>query len=82
MKNIHCYASELTNTIYIGETNSDNTEWINKIDKTQEVIEAVRDYLVKECQDEHKSRAGFTWKRKDGKEVQLLLCVLDNGNYT
>lgn len=34
MKNIHCYASELTNTIYIGETNSNNTEWVDKVDKT------------------------------------------------
>lgn len=27
MKNIHCYAYELTNTI-IGETNPDNTKWV------------------------------------------------------
>lgn len=28
MKNIHCYAFELTNTIYIKETNPDNTKWV------------------------------------------------------
>ena len=74
-ENIHCYTSELTDAIYIGETNEDKTEWIDKIDRTQEVIEAVRDYLMKECKDENKKIAGFTWKRKDGKEVSLLLSV-------
>lgn len=66
--------------IYAGETNAKGTEWKNKSDCTTEAIEAVRDYLVDELSDSldgDGETAGYTWNRKDGKTVELIVRVRD-----
>ncbi len=76
LNNIKCQTSNLTNTIYIGRTNKNGTEWIEKEDKTDEVLWAVRDYLFNLLQD-GETKTGYKWKRKDGRIVKLILEVCD-----
>ena len=79
--------SMLTNTIYAGTTNKDGTEWISKVDVTQQAIEAVRDYCVQNLADKYyrdskdnpnckkPTKVSFEWKRKDGAVVTLQVSV-------
>lgn len=63
--------------IYAGKANKDGTEWLDKSDVTEECFHAVRDYLAMECEQKNQDCAGFLWKRKDGKFVELLVRIKD-----
>lgn len=69
LEKIKCQTSELTNTIYIGRVNKDETMFLEKEDRTDEVLKAVRDHLIGMIQDGNS--AGYEWTRKDGKIVRL-----------
>lgn len=75
LDNVHCSTSDLTNTIYIGRVNKKGDRWLEKIDRTEEVIASVRDYLVNVCREEGKSKAGFTWTGADGRTYILNLNI-------
>ena len=77
LSNIKCQTSELTNTIYIGRVNKAEDQFLEKEDRTDEVIEAVRDHLVGEIKGGENS-AGYKWKRKDGKTVRLTVEILES----
>ena len=51
--------------IYAGTINKDKTLWKSRTDCTEEAIEAVRDYLVRECLGgfdcKKKTTGGYTW---------------------
>lgn len=79
---IKCETSVLTNTIYIGEVNKDETEFLEKEDRTDEVLCAVRDYMVGEFIIKDKNTGGFKWTRKDGKIVTLKISVTDKPENT
>lgn len=79
--------STLTNTIYAGVTNKDETGWLEHTDVTEQAIEAVRDYAVQKLVDkyykdskenpdcEKPTAMSFQWKRKDGAVVTLSVHV-------
>jgi len=66
----------LTHTIYIGRVNKDETIFLEKEDRTSEVIEATRDHLVGEIKNGEKF-SGYEWNRKDGKIVRLQVEILE-----
>ena len=53
-----------------------NNKWVDPRDFTFEAIEAVRDYLFAQIENEDKG-SGYQWKRADGKYVKLMLTVED-----
>ena len=65
----------LSNRIYIGRVNKSETEWLDKRDATDEVIEAVRDHLAEEARREKRDSFGWEWTRKDGKIVKLVVSI-------
>ena len=73
---IKIYCSALTNVIYIGRVNKNETETLEKEDRTDEVLEAVRDHLYQNLKD-GETKTGYSWKRKDGKIVKLMLEVCE-----
>lgn len=72
--------------IYAGILNARNKNiWRNKTECTDEAIDAVRDYMVRECLggfDCSKAKSGgWSWKLKDGRTVELIVSIKgDNEN--
>ena len=69
--------------IYAGTLNSKNKSlWQNKTECTDEVINAVRDYMVQECLGGLDCRkatsSGYEWKLKDGRFVELRVTIKDD----
>lgn len=56
----------------------ENNKWVDPRNFTSEAIEAVRDYLFAQIENEDKG-SGYQWKRADGKYVKLMLTVEDEG---
>lgn len=54
----------------------ENGKWVDPHDMTSEAIQAVRDYLFAQIENEDKG-SGYQWKREDGKYVKLMLTVED-----
>lgn len=54
-------------------------EWLNKSLVTEEAIEAVRDYLFMNMKSGD-TTYGYSWKRKDGRTVELVVRVSGNNN--
>ncbi len=50
----------------------DDLQWIENEDVTDEVLCAVRDFLLSMRPDE-KSQIGYQWEKKDGGAVKLVL---------
>lgn len=51
-------------------------KWVDPHDFTSVAIEAVRDYLLTQIENEDKG-SGYQWKRADGKYVKLMLTIED-----
>lgn len=51
-------------------------KWVDPHDFTAVAIEAVRDYLIAQIENEDKG-SGYQWKRADGKYVKLMLTIED-----
>lgn len=54
----------------------ENDKWVDPHDMTSEAIQAVRDYLFAQIENEDKG-SGYQWKREDGKYVKLMLTIED-----
>lgn len=54
----------------------ENDKWVDPHDMTSEAIQAVRDYLFTQIENEDKG-SGYQWKREDGKYVKLMLTIED-----
>ena len=54
----------------------ENDKWVDPHDMTSEAIQAVRDYLFAQIENEDKG-SGYQWRREDGKYVKLMLTVED-----
>ena len=52
----------------------ENDKWVDPYDMTSEAIQAVRDYLFAQIENEDKG-SGYQWKREDGKYVELMLTI-------
>ena len=63
--------------IYAGRINKKGDKWLDKSEVTDEVLCAVRDYLVDKLQANNKTEGGYEWNRKDGKVVELLVRIKD-----
>lgn len=67
--------------IYAGTVDKSGKFWKSKTDVTEEVVDALRDYLTMIAESEgHKSGdniAGWEWTRKDGKKIILGLSIKD-----
>ena len=63
--------------IYAGRINKKGDKWLEKSNVTEECFHAVRDYLVMEYEEKKLSQAGFEWKRKDGKIIELMVSIKD-----
>ena len=66
--------------IYAGTLNARNKNlWKNKTECTDKAIAAVRDYMVDQCLggfDCSKAKsAGYEWKLKDGRTVELVVSI-------
>ena len=65
--------------IYAGTLNKNKTLWQNKTECTDEAIEAVRDYMVKDCLggfDCSKAvSSGYEWDLQDGRIVELRVSI-------
>ena len=57
--------------IYAGTLKKNGIEWLNKSCVTDEAIDAVRDWLMLEC--ENKKRHGYKWRLKDGRTIKLVV---------
>lgn len=72
--------------IYAGTINPRNKNlWRNKTECTDEAIDAVRDYMVRECLGgfdcSNAKSGGWSWKLKDGRTVELIVSIKgDNEN--
>lgn len=71
--------------IYAGTLNSKNkTMWQNKTECTDEAINAVRDYMIRECLggfDCSKGKTGgYEWTLKDGRVVELRVTIKEAPN--
>ena len=54
----------------------ENDKWVDPHDMTSEAIQAVRDYLFAQIENEDNG-SGYQWKRADGKYVKLMLTIED-----
>lgn len=63
--------------IYAGTLKPNGKEWQNKTLVTDEALEAVRDWLYSEFVKDGKNSGGYTWTRKDGREVSLIIKLED-----
>ena len=54
----------------------ENDKWVDPYDMTSEAIQAVRDYLFAQIENEDKG-SGYQWRREDGKYVKLMLTIED-----
>ena len=54
----------------------ENDKWVDPHDMTSVAIQAVRDYLFAQIENEDKG-SGYQWRREDGKYVKLMLTVED-----
>ncbi len=54
----------------------ENGKWVDPHVLTVEAVEAVRDYLFAQIENEDKS-SGYQWERADGRYVKLMLTVED-----
>lgn len=54
----------------------ENGKWVDPHVLTVEAVEAVRDYLFAQIENEDKG-SGYQWKRADGRYVKLMLTVED-----
>ena len=61
--------------IYAGILKNAN-EWKNKTPVTDEAIEAVRDWLFQNMPKDQNVN-GYAWMLKDGREVQLIVKVIE-----
>ena len=59
--------------IYAGILKNAN-EWKTKTPVTEEAIDAARDWLFQNMK-EGENINGYTWKMKDGREIQLILRI-------
>ena len=54
----------------------ENDKWVDPHDMTSEAIQAVRDYLFAQIENED-TGSGYQWRREDGKYVKLMLTIED-----
>lgn len=76
MAQYHVGCSAITGTIYAGTINKKGDQWVNKNDVTDEAQCAVRDCLEYHANQNHSHTFGYSWTKKDGTIVKLLVEIV------
>lgn len=74
MAELHIRCGLFGFNIYAGTVNRAGTEWKSKQIVTDEAIDAVRDYLRAQIEDD-KDCFGYEWNTKDGKIITLFVKI-------
>ncbi len=63
--------------IYAGALNPAGDKWKGKKNVTDEAIEAVRDHLIKEAEEQGETSTGYIWDMANGGRVRLVLEMIE-----
>lgn len=80
LENIVIDCSPLTNTLRIGRLGKARTHLLEWEDREDEILCAVRDFLMGLAERNNSSTYGYEWTRKDGKVVELRATLKDGEN--
>ena len=75
LENIVIDCSPLSNSLRICRVGKSGTNILEQEDRENEIISAVRDFLVELAKRNESNTFGYEWKRKDGKIVELRLTI-------
>ena len=79
LENIVIDVSPLTNTLRIGRVGKARTHLLEWEEREDEILCAVRDFLYNKALENDSKSFGYEWTRKDGKVVELRVCVKEMG---
>ena len=78
LENIVVDCSPLSNSLRICRIGKSGTNILEQEDRENEIISAVRDFLVTLAERNNSKTFGYEWKRKDGKIVELRLNIKES----
>ena len=75
LENMIIDCSPLTNTLRVGRLNKSKTHLLEWEEREDEILCAVRDYLVELCKKNNSNTFGYEWDRRDGKTIELRVTI-------
>ena len=75
LENIVIDCSPLTNTLRVGRVGKARTHLLEREEREDEILCAVRDFLYNLAEQNNSNTFGYEWTRKDGKIVELRVTV-------
>lgn len=75
LENIVIDCSPLSNSLRICRVGKSGTNILEQEEREDEIISAVRDFLVTLAERNNSNTFGYEWERKDGKIVELRVTV-------
>lgn len=81
--NIIVDVSPLTNTLRIGRLGKRRTHLLEWEEREDEILCAVRDFLVNLAEQNNSNTFGYEWEKRNGTVVELRVTIkggADNGN--
>lgn len=78
LENIVIDCSPLSNSLRICRVGKSGTNILEQEDRENEIISAVRDFLVTLAERNNGNTFGYEWTRKDGKIVELRLTIKES----
>ena len=78
LENIVIDCSPLSNSLRICRVGKSGTNILEQEDRENEIISAVRNFLVTLAERNNGNTFGYEWTRKDGKIVELRLTIKES----
>ena len=78
LENIVIDCSPLSNSLRVCRVGKSGTNILEQENRENEIISAVRDFLVALAERNESNTFGYEWKRKDGKIVELRLTIKED----
>ena len=78
LENIVVDCSPLSNSLRICRVGKLGTNILEQEDRENEIISAVRDFMVTLAERGESNTFGYEWKRKDGKIVELRTTIKES----
>ena len=75
LENIVVDCSPLSNSLRICRVGKSGTNILEQENRENEIISAVRDFLVTLAERNNSNTYGYEWERKDGKVVELRVTL-------
>ena len=75
LENIVIDCSPLTNTLRVGRVGKARKHLLEREEREDEILCAVRDFLYNLAEQNNSNTFGYEWTRKDGKIVELRVTV-------